>query len=132
MEAVIKNSFSISEAEYQVMKLIWDKAPVSTKEVTEILTVESSWKPKTIQTLLSRLVKKGAIGYKKEGRVFVYTPLIKEEDYVEQESSSFLNKFYDGALNSMVVNFLEQDKLTENDINELKKILDMEKDKTGK
>ena len=128
----MKNSFSISEAEYQVMKLIWDKAPVSTKEVTEIITVESSWKPKTIQTLLSRLVKKGAIGYKKEGRVFVYTPLIKEEDYVEQESSSFLNKFYDGALNSMVVNFLEQDKLTENDINELKKILDMEKDKKGK
>ena len=128
----MKNSFSISEAEYQVMKLIWDKAPVSTKEVTEILTVESSWKPKTIQTLLSRLVKKGAIGYKKEGRVFMYTPLIKEEDYVEQESSSFLNKFYDGALNSMVVNFLEQDKLTENDINELKKILDMEKDKKGK
>ena len=128
----MKNSFSISEAEYQVMKLIWDKAPVSTKEVTEILTVESSWKPKTIQTLLSRLVKKGAIGYKKEGRAFVYTPLIKEEDYVEQESSSFLNKFYDGALNSMVVNFLEQDKLTENDINELKKILDMEKDKKGK
>ena len=128
----MKNSFSISEAEYQVMKLIWDKAPVSSKEVTEILTVESSWKPKTIQTLLSRLVKKGAIGYKKEGIVFVYTPLIKEEDYVEQESSSFLNKFYDGALNSMVVNFLEQDKLTENDINELKKILDMEKDKKGK
>ena len=128
----MKNSFSISEAEYQVMKLIWDKAPVSTKEVTEILTVESSWKPKTIQTLLSRLVKKGAIGYKKEGRAFVYTPLIKEEDYVEQESSSFLNKFYDGALNSMVVNFLEQDNLTENDINELKKILDMEKDKKGK
>ena len=128
----MKNLFTISEAEYQVMKLIWDKAPASTKEVTEILTVESSWKPKTIQTLLSRLVKKGAIGYKKEGRVFVYTPLIKEEDYVEQESSSFLNKFYDGALNSMVVNFLEQDKLTENDINELKKILDMEKDKKGK
>ena len=128
----MKNSFSISEAEYQFMKLIWDRAPVSTKEVTEILADESSWKPKTIQTLLSRLVKKGAIGYKKEGRVFVYTPLIKEEDYVEQESSSFLNKFYDGALNSMVVNFLEQDKLTENDIDELKKILDMGKNKKGK
>ncbi len=128
----MKNSFSISEAEYQVMKLIWDRAPVSTKEVTEILADESSWKPKTIQTLLSRLVKKGAIGYKKEGRVFVYTPLIKEEDYVEQESSSFLNKFYDGALNSMVVNFLEQDKLTENDIDELKKILDTGKNKKGK
>ena len=128
----MKNSFPISEAEYQVMKLIWAKAPVSTKEVTEILIKESQWKPKTIQTLLSRLVKKGVIGYEKEGRVFVYTPLIKEEDYVEQESSSFLNKFYDGALNSMVVNFLEQDKLTENDIDELKKILDEGIAKKGK
>ena len=126
----MKDSFSISEAEYQVMKLIWEEAPVSTKVVTERLTEETSWKPKTIQTLLSRLVKKGVIGYEKEGRVFVYTPLIKEEDYVEQESSSFLNKFYDGALNSMVVNFLEQDKLTEDDIDELKKILD--KGKAGK
>ena len=114
------------------MKLIRTEAPVSTKEVTEKLTEESSWKPKTIQTLLARLVKKGVIGYKKEGRVFVYTPLIKEEDYVEQESSSFLNKFYDGALNSMVVNFLEQDKLTEDDISELKKILDEGKAKKGK
>ena len=128
----MKNSFPISEAEYQVMKLIWAKAPVSTKEVTEILIKESQWKPKTIQTLLSRLVKKGVIGYEKEGRVFVYTPLIKEEDYVEQESSSFLNKFYDSALNSMVVNFLEQDKLTENDIDELKKILDEGIAKKGK
>ena len=128
----MKNSYPISEAESQVMKLIWAKAPVSTKEVTEILIKESQWKPKTIQTLLSRLVKKGVIGYEKEGRVFVYTPLIKEEDYVEQESSSFLNKFYDGALNSMVVNFLEQDKLTENDIDELKKILDEGIAKKGK
>ena len=128
----MKSSFSISEAEYQVMKLIWDKAPVSTKEVTEILTEKTSWKPKTIQTLLSRLVKKGVIGFEKVGRVFVYTPLIKEEDYVEQESSSFLDKFYEGALNSMVVNFLEQDKLTESDIDELKKILDERKEKKGK
>ena len=127
----MKSSFSISEAEYQVMKLIWDKAPVSTKEVTEILTEKTSWKPKTIQTLLSRLVKKGVIGFEKVGRVFVYTPLIKEEDYVEQESSSFLDKFYEGALNSMVVNFLEQDKLTESDIDELKKILDERKEKKG-
>ena len=128
----MKNSFSISEAEYQVMKIIWDMAPVSTKEVTEKLLKESMWKPKTIQTLLSRLVKKGVIDYEKDGRVFVYTPLVKEEDYIEQESSSFFNKFYDGALNSMVVNFLKQDKLTEEDINELKKILDEEKTKKVK
>ena len=80
------NLFTISEAEYQVMKIIWANAPVSTNEVVEKLLETSTWSPKTIQTLLSRLVKKGIIDYKKDSRIFVYTPLVKEEEYLEQES----------------------------------------------
>lgn len=120
----MENSFSITEAEYHVMKIVWANAPVSTKEVTEKLLEETEWKDKTIHTLLSRLVKKGILAYEKKGRVFVYTPLVKETEYVLQESRSFLDKFYDGALNSMIVNFLEEDKLSKDDIDELKKILD--------
>ena len=118
------NLFTISEAEYQVMKIIWANAPVSTNEVVEKLLETSTWSPKTIQTLLSRLVKKGIIDYKKDSRIFVYTPLVKEEEYLEQESDTFLKRFYEGTLNSMVVNFLEHDKLSKNDIDELKRILD--------
>lgn len=77
-----------------------------------------------MQTLLARLVKKGALGYEKKGRVYIYTPLIKEEEYIHTESSSFLKKFFDGALNSMVLNFIDDEKLTDQDINELIRILE--------
>ncbi len=115
----------ISDAEYQVMKIIWaEGAPISTNDVIEKLEKTTAWKPKTIGTLLSRLVKKGALQYEKESRVFVYTPLIEESDVLEMESDTFLNRFYDGALNAMVVNLLERDKLSEDDMNELKRILE--------
>jgi BlaI family penicillinase repressor len=113
----------ISEAEYEVMKIIWRDAPISTNEVIDKLTATSKWSPKTIQTMLLRLVKKGALTYEKDSRVFVYTPLVQQSEYLENESKSFLNRFYNGNLNSMVVNFLENDKLTNNDISELRNIL---------
>nr|UWI50610.1 BlaI/MecI/CopY family transcriptional regulator [Clostridioides difficile] len=122
----------ISEAEYQVMKIIWKYAPISTNEVIEKLVKTSKWSPKTIQTMLLRLVKKGALTYEKSSRVFVYTPIVKEEEYVSTESSSFLNRFYNGTLNSMVLNFLENDKLSEDDIEELRNILDKRKTKEDK
>lgn len=115
---------SISEAEYQVMKVVWEYAPISTNEVIDKLTRTSKWGPKTIQTMLLRLVKKGALTYEKDSHVFVYTPTVKEEEYRTYESKSFLNRFYDGALNAMVLNFLEQDQLSNGDIVELKKMLD--------
>jgi len=126
----VKKVPSISEAEYQVMKIIWQKSPISTNEVVEKLEKMTAWKPKTIQTLLSRLVKKGALEYVKQGRVFVYTPLIQEREILENENTSFIERFYDGMANSMVVNLLEQDKLSEEDMNELKQLLD-EKLKDG-
>lgn len=104
---------AISDAEYQVMKVIWAYMPISTNEVVEKLEKTTAWKPKTIQTLLSRLVKKGALKYEKDSRVFVYTSLIDESDILEKESDTFLNRLYDGALDSMVVNLLERDKLSE-------------------
>lgn len=121
----MRNIPAISEAEYQVMKVIWAAGtPISTNEVVDTLEKTTAWKPKTIQTLLSRLVKKEALKYEKDSRVFVYTPLIGEPEILEKESDSFLNRFYDGTLNSMVVNLLERDRLSEGDINELQRILE--------
>ena len=113
----------ISESEYEIMKAVWKNAPISTNEVVELFE-GGNWSPKTVQTLLARLVKKGAIGYEKRGRVFVYSPLIDEEEYRREESSSFLKKFYNGALNSMVLNFIDGDKLSADDIDELTRILE--------
>ena len=113
----------ISEAEYEIMKAVWKNAPISTNEVVELFE-GGNWSPKTVQTLLARLVKNGALGYEKRGRVFVYSPLIDEEEYRREESSSFLKKLYNGALNSMVLNFIDGDKLSPDDIDELTRILE--------
>jgi len=120
----------ISDAEYQVMKVIWAaNQPLNTNEIVEKLEISTSWKPKTIHTLLSRLVKKGALQYEKSSRVFVYTPLIKESEILAKENDSFLNRFYNGAFDAMVVNLLAQDKLSDDDITALRRILD---DKLGR
>ncbi len=70
----------ISEAEFEVMKIVWKYAPINTNEITERLLKTTNWNPKTIQTLIKRLVTKGALTYKKQSRVFVYTPVIKEKN----------------------------------------------------
>ena len=122
----------ISEAEYEVMKIVWKNAHVSTNEVTETLTRTTDWSPKTIQTMLKRLVNKGALTYVKEGRVFVYTPLVEEEEYISQKSSSFLSRYYDGELTSMVSAYLENDRLSDDEISELRSLLDRSSHKEEK
>lgn len=113
----------ISEAEYEVMKVIWNCEPISTPEVVEKLSNQSDWKPNTIHTMLARLVKKKALQAKKAGRVFIYTSLVEKNEYVGQKSKSFLQQFFGGTLNSMILNFIENDQLSKEDISELKEIL---------
>ena len=95
----------ISEAEFEVMKVIWKFAPISTNEITDRLLKTTSWSAKTIQTLIKRLVTKGALTYEKQGRVFVYTPLVEENEYINQQSNSFLNRFYDGNISAMLSSY---------------------------
>ncbi len=113
----------ISEAEYEVMKVVWREAPISTNAVTEILTQKTSWSPKTIQTLLKRLVNKKALTYEKQGRVFVYTPLIEEKSYVRQQSRSFLKRYFDGDMSRMLSACLDEEALSQSEIDSLRAIL---------
>lgn len=113
----------ISEAEYEVMKIIWSQEPVSTTEVTNQLAPTTAWSPKTIQTLLKRLVQKGAITYEKKSRVFVYTALIEQADYLNQENDHFLKRFYNGNITSMLANFVKEERLTGDELEELKRLL---------
>ncbi|HAP20161.1 MAG TPA: BlaI/MecI/CopY family transcriptional regulator [Lachnospiraceae bacterium] len=113
----------ISEAEYEVMKVVWKESPVNTNAVTEILTKTTNWSPKTIQTLLKRLVNKGALTYEKQGRVFVYMPLIQESTYVRQKSRSFLKRYFDGDMSRMLSACLDEETLTKNEIDTLREIL---------
>lgn len=113
----------ISEAEFEVMKIVWKYAPINTNEITDRLVKTSSWRPKTIQTLIKRLVTKGVLDYEKQGRVFVYTPLVKKSDYIDHESNSFLKRYYDGDITAMLSAYVKSDKLTETDIDTLRSLL---------
>ena len=113
----------ISEAEFEVMKIVWKHAPINTNEITERLTKTTSWSPKTVQTLIKRLVTKGALTYEKESRVFVYTPLVEENEYIGQESSHFLKRFYDRNITTMLSAYIENDKLSEEEIDGLRALL---------
>ncbi|QOX65150.1 BlaI/MecI/CopY family transcriptional regulator [Anoxybacterium hadale] len=117
----------ISEAEYEVMKIIWDQAPINTNEIVELLSKTKAWSPKTMQTMMIRLEKKGAVCHEKQGRLYFYSPMVRKEDYVDMESRSFLNRFYNGTLKSMVSSFIENDKLSDEDIHELKELLSKKK-----
>ena len=121
----------ISEAEYEVMKIVWKHAPVSTNEITERLTAVTDWSPKTVQTLIKRLVNKGALTYEKQSRVFVYT-LVKEQEYVNEESSSFLKRFYNGDITAMLSAYIEDDRLSEADIASLRSLLSNSSRKGGR
>lgn len=118
----------ISEAEFEVMKIVWKYAPISTNEITEKLVKTSSWSPKTIQTLIKRLVTKGVLTYEKQSRVFVYTPTVKENEYINQESNSFLNRYYDGDITAMVSAYVENDRLSEAEFDTLRALLSQKKE----
>ena len=113
----------ISEAEFEVMKIVWKYAPINTNEITEKLTQTTAWSPKTIQTLIKRLVTKGVLTYEKQSRIFVYTPLVKESDYIRQESNSFLKRYYNGNISSMLAAYLEDDRLSETELSTLRQLL---------
>jgi len=118
----------ISESEWEIMKILWGESPRTANDIIESLSPKVAWKPKTIKTLISRLLKKRAIHYRKLDRAYEYYPLVSKEECVKQESRSFLNRVYDGELNPMLIGFLDSRMLSKKDIAELKRILDKGKD----
>lgn len=121
----------ISEAEFEIMKVVWKHAPISTNEITEKLLQTTTWSPKTIQTLIKRLVTKGALTYEKQSRVFVYTPLVKEKEYIGQKSNSFLERYYNGNITAMLSAYIENDRLTDAEIDTLRSLLAKSSKKGG-
>nr|WP_317363252.1 BlaI/MecI/CopY family transcriptional regulator [uncultured Blautia sp.] len=128
----MKNLPQISEAEFEVMKIVWKYAPISTRDITEKLLQTTNWSPKTIQTLIKRLVTKGALTYEKQSRMFIYTPVVKENEYIGQESNSFLKRYYNGDIAAMVSAYIENDRLSESELDTLRSLLSQKHQKGGK
>jgi BlaI family penicillinase repressor len=114
----------ISDAEWRVMEVLWGAGEATANEVVAALDGESEWKPKTVHTLLRRLVDKGALATDKRGREFVYQPLVESGDCRVAESRTFLNKVFDGKVAPLVAAFVEREEVSKEEIAELKQILE--------
>ena len=114
----------ISESEWIVMKVIWNNNPITSNSIVDALSGSTDWKPKTIKTLLTRLVKKGAVGYEDKRREYHYYPLIEESVLVKKESRSFLKRVFGGALKPMIATMVEREKLSKEEVEELKSLFE--------
>jgi len=113
----------ISAAEWEVLKVLWEQPFLSAGEVAGKLSAQKDWHPRTIKTLLARLVKKGALVYKAEGKRYLYEPKVKKEDVIKRESQSFLDRVFDGVTVPMLAHFVKTAKMSPDEIQQLKQIL---------
>lgn len=124
------NASKISNSEWEVMKCVWGNDICTANKIVYALSKNTDWKANTIRTLINRLVKKQVLGYtidKKDKKTYYYFPLLSENECIKAESESFINRVFNGSLNGMIANFLNESKLSEAEIEELKNILDKKK-----
>ena len=114
---------SISDAEWVVMMEFWRLGEATAKQIVGELDGRQRWKPKTVQTLVNRLLQKGALGFRKEGREHVYRPLFAEAQCVHEASKSFVDRVFGGRLAPLLACFLEREECSSEEIEEMRRLL---------
>jgi len=114
----------ISEAESAVMEVLWQQQPLAAEDVVAALADSRQWQEATIKTLLNRLLKKGAIRATKDGRRYLYAPVLQRQAWMLGESQGLLERLFDGRVAPLVAHFSEHRKLSRKDIAELRKLLE--------
>ena len=119
----MKTPPKISESEWEIMRLLWSKNPLTATQIQEKTGIHLQ----TAKTYLSRLVKKGALAFKKSGRSFQYTPLFTESECQKHASRSFLACVFGGSLQPMISHLVEENALSQEEIEKLRKVLNNRK-----
>ncbi len=114
----------ISEAESVVMEVLWQRHPLAAEEVVAALAGRQDWQEPTIKTLLNRLLGKGALRAEREGRRYLYSPVLEREAWLSRQSESLLTRLFDGRVAPLVAHFSRQRKLSAQDIAELKQLIE--------
>ena len=114
----------VTDAESIVMDVLWARHPLGADEVVAALADREQWQEPTIKTLLNRLLNKGAIAAEKDGRRYLYTPVLERGDWLIDESESLLERLFDGRVAPLVAHFSAQRKLSPEDVAELRRLLE--------
>lgn len=124
------NKIKLSEAEWKVMKLLWEESPKTMMQITNLLKETTGWTKHTVMTFLKRMEEKKAIHYEEGGRAKLYYPDIKKEEVVLQETEDFLHKVFDGRMGLMLNTMVEKKVLSKSEIDELYDILKKAEEET--
>lgn len=122
----------ISDAEWEIMEVLWAASPRTASDVADSLCARMQWHPKTVKTLLGRLVKKGALKFKEEANRYLYRPTFGREKYIAEESKTFVDRVFGGEATPMLVHFVETMELSDDEIQELRAILDRKGKEEGR
>ncbi|WP_140909178.1 BlaI/MecI/CopY family transcriptional regulator [Cognatiluteimonas lumbrici] len=114
----------ITEAESEVMQVLWQRHPLDAEEVAAALADTRDWQEATVKTLLNRLLRKGAIRAERDGRRYRYSPVLQREAWLLGESQGLLERLFDGRVAPLVSHFSRHRKLSRKDIAELRKLLE--------
>lgn len=118
-----RNTVSLSEAEWKVMEVLWEKAPATGRELCARMEDSMGWNRSTTLTLLRRMEGKGAVASSQDGTVKTFAPLLRREDAALRETESFLGRVYHGSLSMMVSTLTRRQALSQREIDELYALL---------
>lgn len=117
-------AISISEAEARVMEVLWRRPRLAAEDILQSLQGEPAWQLATVKTLINRLLGKGAIDAEKDGRRYLYSPLLQREQWLAEQSAGLLDRLFDGHLAPLVAHFARHRKLKKADLEALRRLLD--------
>ena len=113
----------ISDAEHAVMEVLWKRAPLTAMEVADQVVEQKDWSLQTVKTLLSRLAAKAVVGTERDGRRFLYSPLVERDTYLTGVSRNFVDRLFGGKVTPLVAHLAEADELSADDIREIEELL---------
>lgn len=122
--ATTADGSGISDAEWEVMEALWAEAPLTSREVVERLAGVTDWSPKTIKTLLGRLVRKGALTFDEQGNRYLYSPAVARKDAIRAEGRSFVERVFGGDAALALLHFARQADLPAEEIEELRRLIE--------
>ena len=114
----------LSDAEWKIVTCLWDKGSMTIAELTKFYSNDTGWCRNAIITLLNRMEQKEAVDYTRENRTRRYFAKIDRTEAELEETTSFLDKVYNGNVGLMITNLIKSEKLSKEEIEELHKILE--------
>ena len=116
----------IATSEWIIMKSLWNKSPQTSREIINSISEETNWNSKTIHTLISRLCKKGAVRAERDTGEYTYKYFanISEEECIQEETKSFIDRIYEGSFKNMISAFVKTNNISKSEIQEVRDLLD--------